>query len=173
VIGGIIWAGFHTWIIVFANMNDPIEIIPVLWILGIGTVFLLLGSGSIFLSATNSGVKVGLGIMMIGMGLLSLGTIMASFLTSSAFLLAILGELITTLGMLIFAIANFGERILGILFWLPLLMALIYFISWSVDPGGTRFPLEKWTEWLAAVYGLGWVFVGIGFYRGLKKSNED
>lgn len=109
--------------------------------------------------------------MIIGMTFFSLGTILTSFLTNSDFVFVIIGEMVTTIGLLIFAIANFSERILGILFWLPFLMALIYFISWSVDPGATSFPLENWTEWLATLYGLGWVIVGIGFYGQLKKSN--
>jgi hypothetical protein len=172
VIGGVIWAVFHIWYLQFGNINNPTEIIPVIWIMGVGTIFLLLGCLALFLSTTNSGVKGGLGITMIGMGLLSLGTIMASFLTSSAFLLVILGEMITTLGLLIFAIANFGERIIGILFWLPLLMTPIYFISWSVDPGASNIQLDNWTEWLAALYGLGWVLAGLGFYTQIKKSDE-
>ena len=171
VIGGIIWTGFHIWYLLFGNINNSTEIIPVVWILGVGTIFLLLGSLSLYLSAANIGVKGGLGITMIGMAFFSIGTILTSFLTSSAFLLAIIGEMITTIGLLIFGIANFWERILGILFWLPLLMVPIYFLSWSVDPGASRIPLENWTEWLAVLFGLSWVIVGIGFYGQLNKSN--
>ena len=100
--------------------------------------------------------------MIIGMVLFSFGTILTSLLTKSTFLLVIIGEMITTMGLLILAVANLTEKMLGNLLWLPLLMAPIYFISWSVDPGATRFPLENWTEWLAAWYGLGWVITGIG-----------
>ncbi len=171
VIGGIIWTGFHIWYLLFGNINNSTEIIPVVWILGVGTIFLLLGSLSLYLSAANIGVKGGLGITMIGMAFFSIGTILTSFLTSSAFLLAIIGEMITTIGLLIFGIANLRERMLGYLFWLPILMVPIYFLSWSVDPGSISLPLDNWTEWLAAVYGLGWVVAGIGFYWQFKKSN--
>ena len=109
---------------------------------------------------------------MIGMALLALGTILTSTWKSSAFLLAIIGEMITTIGLLIFGVANLWGKLLGNLFWLPLLLVPIYFVSWGINPGNVRLPLENLREWLAAIYGLGWVVVGIGFYRQ-KKRDED
>lgn len=164
VIGGILWGGFHIWYIQVATINDPEQIIPVVWILGVATIFLMLGLYSLFGLAVSGGVKVSLALTMIGMGLFALGTVLTSTGLTSAWLFAIIGEMITSIGLLIFGVVNFRERLLGILFWLPLLLAPIYIISWAIDPGTINMPVDNWTEWLAALYGLGWVIIGIGLY---------
>ncbi|GAJ03041.1 unnamed protein product [marine sediment metagenome] len=86
VIGGILWGGFHIWYIQVGTINDPEEIIPVVWILGVATIFLLLGLYSIFGLAVSGGVKVSLVTTMVGMLLFSLGTILTSTGLTSAWL---------------------------------------------------------------------------------------
>lgn len=170
VIGGALWGGFHIWIIQIGTVNDPEKVIPVVWILGVATIFLLVSLFTLFFLAASIWARAGISLTLVGVALFALGTILTSAWTGSAWLLAIIGEMITTIGLLVFGFANLWEKLLGNLFWLPLLMAPIYFLSWSIDPGTVRVPFENWTEWLAAVYGLGWVIVGTGLYIQEKTS---
>lgn len=165
VIGGVIWAGFHIWYIQAGSIERADQIIPVIWILGVANIFLLAGLFALYGAAVNTGTKAGLAATMLGMVLFALGAVLTSTGLRSAWLLAILGEMITTIGLLIFGSANLSEKLIRIFYWLPLLMALAYFFSWSIDPGSVSMPLENWTEWLAALYGLGWATFGFGFYR--------
>jgi hypothetical protein len=70
--------------------------------------------------------------------------------------------------LLIFGTANLVGKLLGRVFWLPLFMTAVYFLSFGVDSGKVQFPLDNWTEWLAIVYGLGWLIIAIKLYPGQK-----
>jgi hypothetical protein len=172
VIGGILWAGFHAWYILTESSSDPETLIPILWILGLAAIFLLLGVFTFYSRSRGGGGGIGLVITLIGMALFAFGTIITSTGSNSAWLLAIIGEMITSIGLLIFGVANFRERLLGPLYWLPLILAPIYILGWAFDPGSAAIPLDNWTEWLAVVYGLGWILIGLGDYIESNKLKE-
>lgn len=169
IIGGILWAGFHVWYILLESSNDPGTLIPILWILGLAAIFLLLGVFTFYSRSSGGSGGIGLVMTMIGMALLAFGTIITSTGSGSAWLIAIIGEMITSIGLLIFGLANFRERLLGSLYWLPLILAPIYVLSWAFDPGSASIPLDNWTEWLAVIYGLGWILIGLGDYLESNK----
>lgn len=165
VLGGLIWTGFHIWYVVrdidltaliVAPDSLRLLIIPVL--LFIGTLIALHQALN-----TSSGVKAGLIVAIVGLALMAIGLFGIAFLGVGAmWLVGILGELVTSIGLLIFAIANLSDGILPRFNFLPLLMVFVYLPSWMVDPGNLSPPLPPhWTEWLAAVYGLGWVALGV------------
>lgn len=165
VLGGLIWMAFHIWYVVtdidvadltVAPANLRVLIVPVL--LFIGTLWALHQA----LGASGS-VKTGLIVAIVGLALMAIGLLGIAFLGVGAmWLVGILGELVTSIGLLIFGIANLRDGILPRFNFLPLLMVLVYLPSWMVDPGNLSPPLPPhWTEWLAAVYGLGWVVLGV------------
>lgn len=165
MLGGLIWMGFHVWYLVtdrdlidliVAPTSLRLLIIPVL--LFIGTLIVLHQT-----SNTSSGVKTCLIVAIVGSALMAIGLFGIAFLGVGAmWLVGILGELVTSIGLLIFAFVNLSDRILPRFNFLPLLMVLVYLPSWMVDPGNLSPPLPShWTEWLAAVYGLGWAALGV------------
>lgn len=165
VLGGLIWMAFHIWYVVtdidvadltVAPANLRVLIVPVL--LFIGTLWALHQA----LGASGS-VKTSLIVAIVGLALMAIGLLGIAFLGVGAmWLVGILGELVTSIGLLIFGIANLRDGILPRFNFLPLLMVLVYLPSWMVDPGNLSPPLPPhWTEWLAAVYGLGWVVLGV------------
>jgi hypothetical protein len=167
VLSGLIWIGFHIWLIQSGQLDDPMSLIGSLGIL----ILPLLGFifTSYALSQRDGRGRGGLLVMMGGMGLMLLGLIGASILQmGAAWLVGILGELVTSIGLGWFALANLSDKQLPALNGLPVLMFLLYVPSWMVDPGNlpSLFP-DHFTEWLAAVYGLCWVLLG-----GLLLANE-
>ena len=167
VFSGLIWAGFHIWLIQSGQLDDPMSLMGSLGIL----ILPLLGfiCTSYALSQRNGRGRGGLLVMMGGMGLMLLGVIGTSILQmGAAWLVGIVGELLTSIGLGWFALANLSNKQLPVLNGLPLVMLLLYVPSWMVDPGNlpSLFP-DHFTEWLAAVYGLGWVLLG-----GLLLANQ-
>jgi hypothetical protein len=171
VLGGLIWATFFIWMSRSEGRpDDPMRITGSLAIL----ILLLLGfmMASYALSRAAGSGRVGLLVMMGGMGLMLIGVMSVSLLQIGvAWLAGILGELVTSIGLAWFALANLSDKRLPALNGLPLLMLLLYVPSWMVDPGNllAQFPAH-FTEWLAAVYGLGWV--GLGGLMLLPGRNE-
>jgi hypothetical protein len=167
VLSGLIWTGFHIWLIQSGQLGDPMSLMSSLGIL----ILPLLGFifTSYALSQRNGRGRGGLLVMMGGMGLMLVGGIGASILQmGAAWLVGILGELITSIGLGWFALVNLSNKQLPVLNGLPLVMLLLYVPSWMVDPGNlpSLFP-DHFTEWLAAVYGLCWVLLG-----GLLLANQ-
>jgi hypothetical protein len=167
VLSGLIWTGFHIWLIQSGQLDDPMSLMSSLGIL----ILPLLGFifTSYALSQRNGRGRGGLLVMMGGMGLMLLGVIGASILQmGAAWLVGILGELITSIGLGWFALVSLSNKQLPVLNGLPLVMLLLYVPSWMVDPGNlpSLFP-DHFTEWLAAVYGLCWVLLG-----GLLLANK-
>ena len=165
VIGGLTWMGFHLWYVmteldlaslIVAPANLRILIVSVL--LFIGTLWALRWA-----SDASGGMKTSLMVAIMGLALMAIGLFGIAFVGVGAMWLAgIVGELVTSIGLLIFGIANLRDGILPRFNFLPLLMVLVYLPSWMVDPGNLSPPLPPhWTEWLAAVYGLGWVALGV------------
>jgi hypothetical protein len=167
VLSGLIWIGFHIWLIQSGQLDDPMSLIGSLGIL----ILPLLGFifTSYALSQRDGRGRGGLLVMMGGMGLMLLGVIGASLLQmGAAWLVGIVGELVTSIGLGWFALVNLSNKQLPALNGLPVLMFLLYVPSWMVDPGNlpSLFP-DHFTEWLAAVYGLCWVLLG-----GLLLANK-
>ena len=170
VLGGLVWAGFHIWLIQSGQLNMSslgILILPLL-------SFMLT---SYALSRPNSSGRVGLLLMLGGMGLMLLGVIGVSILQIGAmWLVGILGEMVTSIGLGWFAFANLSDKQLSALNGLPLLMLLVYVPSWTVDPGNLpSFYPDNFTEWLAAVYGLCWMLLGgllLAAQTEVKVANE-
>lgn len=160
VLGGAIWAAFHIWLIQSGRLDSLLGVGDRLSILSLPLLAFMLTSYA--LSRPDGIGRGGLLLMIGGMALMVLGiTGVALLQIGSAWLVGILGELVTSVGLAWFALVNLRDRQLPALNGLPLLMLLVYVPSWMVDPGSLPGLLPAhFTEWLAAVYGLGWVVLG-------------
>jgi hypothetical protein len=90
----------------------------------------------------------------------------------SAWLLAIGGEALTALGLVAFSLGALAGGMRALWKWLPLILAPVYLASFST----TSSSLPAWApahtpEWLAVIYGLGWVI--LGFVLPAQKRYSD
>jgi hypothetical protein len=102
------------------------------------------------------------------MTIFATGAMLTSAIGGAAWLISIMGEMVTFIGLFLFGLINLSEKLLGKLHWLPLIMAPLYWLSFGSDPGEYSIPIENWTEWLAVVYGLGWMLIGIWLFNHKK-----
>jgi hypothetical protein len=155
VFSGLIWTGFHIWLIQSGQLDGSMSLMGSLGIL----ILPLLGfiCTSYALSQRNGRGRGGLLVMMGGMGLMILGLIGASILQmGAAWLVGIVGELVTSIGLGWFALVNLSNKQLPVLNGLPLVMLLLYVPSWMVDPGNlpslfpdpcVRSSFDEWVSW--------------------------
>lgn len=164
MMAGAVWACFHFWWF-FVGGEGPSR----MWFSLLGLATLAFAYALFALSATQragSWIKIGLLTAMAGQLTMAFGlfgvTLLSLLVTVMfLFLFVILGEMVTSIGLLLFSIANLSEN--GLARWnvLPLAMTVLYVPSWMVDPGNLppAWPSHL-TELLAALYGVGWVFLG-------------
>lgn len=117
--------------------------------------------------------KVGAGILLTGMTLVFLGAALSGLnIWGGVWLLAIGGEALTTLGLVAFSLGAVVEGPRGIWRWLPLIFAPVYLMSFSTTSASFPAWAPAYTpEWLAVIYGIGWVI--LGFLLPAQKRDSD
>jgi hypothetical protein len=157
ILGGLLWIAFHLYYIFSGIVGASILFIALGAFLMALAVFSLLRSPVL----GNAG-KIGAGILLIGMTLVFLGAALTGLnIWKSAWLLAIGGEALTTLGLVAFSLEAMVEGPRGIWKWLPLILAPVNFVSFSTTSASFPAWAPAYTpEWLAVIYGMGWVILG-------------
>jgi hypothetical protein len=161
VSGGVFWIAFHLYYI-FSGI-DYLELGAFNLLAALGVFFMALAVFSLLKSPgfVTAG-KIGAGILLAGMLLVFLGVALTGLnIWGGAWLLAIGGEALTTLGLVAFSLGAMVEGPRGIWKWLPLILAPVYFVSFSTTSASFPAWAPAYTpEWLAVIYGMGWVILG-------------
>jgi len=160
--GGVFWIAFHLYFI-FSEI-DYLELGAAILLAALGVFFMALTVISLMQSESLGNVgRMGAGVLLAGMLLVFLGATLSGLnIWGGAWLLAIGGEALTTLGLVAFSIGMVAEEPRGIWRWLPLILAPVYFVSFSTT--SDNFP--TWTpaytsEWFGALYGVGWIILAL------------
>lgn len=170
--GGILWITFHLYYI-FSGI-DYRDIGASILLAGLGVFLMALAVLSLLRGPyLSSGGKIAAGILMAGMVLFFLGAILAGLnLWGNAWLLAIGGEALSALGLIAFSFGALTEEPRALWKWLPLLLAPVYFLSFSTT--SSSFPAwapQHTPEWLAVAYGTGWILLGLLAPFGKREAN--
>lgn len=163
-LGGLFWTAFHLYYI-FSGI-DYREIGPSILLAGLGVLCMALAVFSL-LRGPHLGTagRIGAGTLLAGMALVFFGaTLTGTNLWGGAWWLAIGGEALTTLGLAAFSLSALAEGPWALWKWLPLFLAPIYFVSFSTTSSSFPDWAPAYTpEWLAVLYGGGWIVLGFVF----------
>lgn len=162
ILGGLFWIAFHLYYI-YSGV-DYLEITSSILLIALGvfcmTLAVLFLMGGLRLGAAG---KTGAGILLVGMTLVVLGAGLVGLNLGGGFwLLVIGGESLTVFGLIAFSIGALAEAPRPPWKWLSLILAPVYFVSFSTTSDSFPAWAPAYTpEWFGALYGVGWIILGL------------
>ena len=168
-LGGFFWITF--WLYYIFSGIDYRELGAIVLIAALGTLFMALAVFSLMQGQhLGTSGKATAGFLLFGKALFVLGAFLSgTAIWPGGWLIAIGGEMLTTLGLIAFGLGLLADQPRPLWKWIPLIMVPFYFLSWASDPGGRPTWVSPNVEnWLAVIYGLGWILLGF-----LLPGNDD
>ena len=161
ILGGLFWIAFHLYYI-FSGI-DYLEIGASILLAGLGAFFMALAVFSLMRGPhLGTAGKIGAGILLAGMIPFFMGAFIVGFnIWEGGWFFAIGGEALSALGLAAFSLGALVDEPRAFWKWLPLFLAPVYFVSFSTM--ASSFPAwapEYTPEWLAVLYGAGWMVFG-------------